>query len=257
MNQSSPGWLLLVSVIANSTSSSTDKQQLYFTQSSTCHPHPLHANTGCDVIGVSLHISWNWIDELMPVCDLASAALYAACHHWSVMQIHRSKFTALSGNLKVLHQTVAGASSPIYPASHQTNKQTNKQIWSCSDDILHTPSFIYFRPAPPSWLTLKTNAAEAQRVTSRQQESGAELSWRQCTWLLSQSCVWKEAAGPLKAKMVSCKLHLLPSVSFLPFRDHRAFKIEPELTWRTEGKPDTQDTHKHTHKEDFVFLFLH
>lgn len=136
-------------------------------------------------------------------------------------------------------------------------KQTNKQIWSCSDDILHTPSFIQFRPAPPSWLTLKTNAAEAQRVTSRQQEPGAELSWRQCTWLLSQSCVWKEAAGPLKAKMVSCKLHLLPSVSFLPFRDHRAFKIEPELTWRTEGKPDTQDTHKHTHKEDFVFLFLH
>lgn len=156
MNQSSPGWLLLVSVIANSTSSSTDKQQLYFTQSSTCHPHPLHANTGCDVIGVSLHISWNWIDELMPVCDLASAALYAACHHWSVMQIHRSKFTALSGNLKVLHQTVAGASSPIYPAGHQTNKQTNRSEAAVMIYSTRQVSFSFDQHRHPDWHSKRT-----------------------------------------------------------------------------------------------------
>lgn len=43
-----------------------------------------------------------------------------------------------------------------------------------------------------------------------------------------------EAAGPLKAKMVSYKLQFLPSVSFLPLRDHRAFKIGPELTSHRE-----------------------
>lgn len=123
-------------------------------------PHPLHANTGCDVIGVSLHISWNWIDELMPVCDLASAALYAACHHWSVMQIHRSKFTALSGNLKVLHQTVAGASSPIYPASqpasHQTNKQTNRSEAAVMIYSTRQVSFSFDQHRHPDWHSKRT-----------------------------------------------------------------------------------------------------
>lgn len=52
----------------------------------------------------------------------------------------------------------------------------------------------------------------------------------------SQGCVFvsQEAAGPLKAKMVSYKLQFVPSVSFLPLKDHRAFKIEPELTSRRE-----------------------
>lgn len=48
----------------------------------------------------------------------------------------------------------------------------------------------------------------------------------------SQACVFvfpAEAAGPLKAKMVSYKLQFLPSVSSLPLGDHRAFQIEPEL----------------------------
>lgn len=107
---------------------------------------------------------------------------------------------------------------------------------NCSGDTLigvssrRTPSFIYFRAhCHPDWHSNTLHWSTERNISAA--GACAELSWRQCTWLLSQSWVWKEAAGPLKAKMVSCKLQLLPSVSFLPFRDHRAFKIEPELTY--------------------------
>ena len=40
--------------------------------------------------------------------------------------------------------------------------------------------------------------------------------------------------------MVSYKLQFLPSVSFLPLRDHRAFAIEPELTPHTERERERE-----------------
>lgn len=52
--------------------------------------------------------------------------------------------------------------------------------------------------------------------------------------------VSEEAAGPLKAKMVSYKLQFAPSVSFLPLRDHTAFQIGPELTSHT-GREKWED----------------
>lgn len=66
-------------------------------------------------------------------------------------------------------------------------------------------------------------------------------------------CVSGEAAGPLKAKMVSYKLQFLPSVSFLPLRDHRAFKIGPELTSRRKRerereKPGREETERLLHE---------
>lgn len=126
MTQSSPGWLLLVSVIANSTSSSTEKQQLYFTHSSTCHPHPLHANTGCDVIGVSLHISWNWIDELMPsvwsgICCTVRCTSPLAGHADPQIKVRcfiRKPESAAPN---------CGWGFITYLPSQPSNKQTNKQ----------------------------------------------------------------------------------------------------------------------------------
>lgn len=71
-----------------------------------------------------------------------------------------------------------------------------------------------------------------------------QCGWRQRTWLLPRVvrlCISEEVAGPLKAKMVSYKLQFLPSVSFLPLRDHRAFEIEPELTTFRDRKTETGD----------------
>lgn len=147
------------------------------------------------------------------------------CHRWLTMQIYRSKFSSLWRNL----ETCAPNCESI---TWKTIKQTTwrfrqdddvcSQLWPL---ITSQISFTFEHTVGLNWHTNTQTHTEGPETQLKAQVGGrarAERSWRRRTWPLPIAvcvCVWQEAAGPLKAKMVSYKLQFLPSVSFLPLSE--------------------------------------